>query len=212
MLITSIGSGIIVGRTGRYKIFPVAGTAIMAVAFLLLSGMDAATPTWQQSVYLFVLGAGIGSCMQVLVLVVQNTVELRRSRCGDVGRDVLPHHRKLLRRSDFRHRCSPTSSQPGSDPRWPQAARRRARRSHRRHCTRCPARWRRRSSTPTPTRSARCSCARYRSRSSASSSRCSSRRYRCARWTRCRRPISARASACRAPSRPRRSSRWRSAG
>ena len=73
MLITSIGSGNIVGRTGRYKVFPVAGTAIMAVAFLLLSGMDAATPTWQQSVFLFVLGSGIGLCMQVLVLIVQNT-------------------------------------------------------------------------------------------------------------------------------------------
>ena len=73
MLLTSIGSGNIVGRTGRYKVFPVAGTAIMAVAFLLLSGMDATTPTWQQSLYLFALGAGIGLCMQVLVLVVQNT-------------------------------------------------------------------------------------------------------------------------------------------
>jgi EmrB/QacA subfamily drug resistance transporter len=73
MLITSIGSGNIVGRTGRYKVFPVAGTAIMAVGFVLLSRMDASTPTWQQSVYLFVLGAGIGLCMQVLVLVVQNT-------------------------------------------------------------------------------------------------------------------------------------------
>jgi EmrB/QacA subfamily drug resistance transporter len=73
MLITSIGSGNIVGRTGRYKVFPVAGTAIMAVAFVLLSQMDAATPTWQQSLYLFVLGTGIGLCMQVLILVVQNT-------------------------------------------------------------------------------------------------------------------------------------------
>jgi EmrB/QacA subfamily drug resistance transporter len=73
MLITSIGSGNIVGRTGRYKIFPVAGTAIMAVGFVLLSRMDATTATWQQSVYLFILGAGIGLCMQVLVLVVQNT-------------------------------------------------------------------------------------------------------------------------------------------
>ena len=73
MLITSIGSGSLVGRTGRYKIFPVAGTAIMAVGFVLLSRMDAATPTWQQSVFLFVLGAGIGLCMQVLVLIVQNT-------------------------------------------------------------------------------------------------------------------------------------------
>ena len=73
MLITSIGSGNLVGRTGRYKVFPVAGTAIMAVAFVLLSRMDAATPTWQQSLYLFVLGTGIGLCMQVLILVVQNT-------------------------------------------------------------------------------------------------------------------------------------------
>ena len=73
MLITSIGSGNIVGRTGRYKIFPVVGTATMAVAFLLLSGMTAATPVWRQSLYLFVLGAGIGLCMQVLILVVQNT-------------------------------------------------------------------------------------------------------------------------------------------
>ena len=73
MLITSIGSGNLVGRTGRYKVFPVAGTAVMAVAFVLLSTMNAATPTWQQSVYLFVLGTGIGLCMQVLILVVQNT-------------------------------------------------------------------------------------------------------------------------------------------
>ncbi len=74
LLITSMGSGTIVGRTGRYKIFPVAGTAIMVVGFLLLSQMDSHTSTWLQSVYLFVLGTGIGLCMQVLVLVVQNTV------------------------------------------------------------------------------------------------------------------------------------------
>jgi EmrB/QacA subfamily drug resistance transporter len=73
MLLTSIGSGSIVGRTGRYKVFPVVGTAIMAAAFVLLSQMDATTPTWQQSLYLFALGTGIGLCMQVLVLVVQST-------------------------------------------------------------------------------------------------------------------------------------------
>jgi EmrB/QacA subfamily drug resistance transporter len=74
LLITSMGSGVIVGRTGRYKIFPVVGTAVMAVGFLLLSRMDAATPTWQQSVFLFVLGTGIGLCMQTLILTVQNTM------------------------------------------------------------------------------------------------------------------------------------------
>jgi EmrB/QacA subfamily drug resistance transporter len=80
MLSTSIGSGVLVGRTGRYKIFPVAGTAVMALAFLLMSRMNPATSTLLQSVYLFILGAGIGSCMQVLVLIVQNT-----SKFEDLG-------------------------------------------------------------------------------------------------------------------------------
>lgn len=73
MLVTSTGSGTLVGRTGRYKIFPVAGTALMTIAFALMSQMDAATPAWLQSAYLLLLGAGIGLSMQVLVLVVQNT-------------------------------------------------------------------------------------------------------------------------------------------
>jgi Mn-dependent DtxR family transcriptional regulator len=70
-----MSSGIIVGRTGKYKIFPVAGTAVMAVGFLLLSQMGPDTSTLVQSLYLVVLGAGIGMCMQVLVLIVQNTVD-----------------------------------------------------------------------------------------------------------------------------------------
>ncbi len=73
MLLTSTGSGTIVGRTGRYKIFPVAGTALMALAFFLMSRMDPSTSALLQSVYLLVLGAGIGLSMQVLVLIVQNT-------------------------------------------------------------------------------------------------------------------------------------------
>jgi EmrB/QacA subfamily drug resistance transporter len=73
MLSTSMGSGVLVGRTGRYKIFPVAGTAVMALAFLLMSRMNPSTSALLQSLYLFILGAGIGLCMQVLVLIVQNT-------------------------------------------------------------------------------------------------------------------------------------------
>lgn len=72
MLVTSTGSGALVGRTGRYKIFPVVGTALMTLAFALMSQMDAATPALVQSLYLLLLGAGIGLSMQVLVLVVQN--------------------------------------------------------------------------------------------------------------------------------------------
>jgi EmrB/QacA subfamily drug resistance transporter len=73
LLLTSMGSGVIVSRTGRYKVFPVVGTAVMMVGFVLLSRMDAATPLLLQSLYLFVLGTGIGMCMQVLVLIVQST-------------------------------------------------------------------------------------------------------------------------------------------
>ncbi len=73
MLITSTGSGVLVGRTGRYKLFPVAGTALMALAFLLMSRMDPSTSALVQSAFLLVLGAGIGLSMQVLVLIVQNT-------------------------------------------------------------------------------------------------------------------------------------------
>jgi len=80
MLTTSMGSGVLVGRTGRYKIFPVAGTVVMAVAFTLMSRMSSSTPAWRQSLYLIILGAGIGLCMQVLILIVQNT-----SRFEDLG-------------------------------------------------------------------------------------------------------------------------------
>lgn len=73
LLITSMGSGVAVSRTGRYKIFPVVGTAVMVLGFVLLSSMDATTPTVLQSVYLFILGTGIGLCMQVLILIVQST-------------------------------------------------------------------------------------------------------------------------------------------
>lgn len=73
MLITSTGSGTLVGRTGRYKIFPVAGTALMALAFFLMSRMEPATSALIQSLYLVILGAGIGLSMQVLILIVQNT-------------------------------------------------------------------------------------------------------------------------------------------
>src|SRR5947209_8314256 len=73
MLTTSMGSGVLVSRTGRYKAFPIAGTAVMAVAFFLMSRMDPSTSALVQSLYLVILGAGIGMCMQTLILIVQNT-------------------------------------------------------------------------------------------------------------------------------------------
>lgn len=73
LLTTSLAAGILVGRTGRYKIFPLAGTALMAVGFLLMARMDESTPWPVQAFYLVILGAGIGFSMQVLILIVQNT-------------------------------------------------------------------------------------------------------------------------------------------
>ncbi|WP_282782800.1 MDR family MFS transporter [Nocardia sp. CC201C] len=71
---TSILSGVVVGRTGTYKIFPILGTAVMAVGLFLMSTMDENTGFWEQSAYMMILGLGIGLTMQVLTIVVQNTV------------------------------------------------------------------------------------------------------------------------------------------
>jgi EmrB/QacA subfamily drug resistance transporter len=101
LLITSIGSGQLITRTGRYKPFPIAGTGLMVVGLFLLSTMDAQTSTATASVFMFVLGLGLGLVMQVLVLAVQNAVDysqlgvatsaatLFRSIGGSMGTAVL---------------------------------------------------------------------------------------------------------------------------
>ena len=74
LLLTSTTSGILISRWGRYKVFPVAGTAIMTVGMFLLSMLGVATGTLASSFYMFVLGVGIGGVLQVLVIAVQNVV------------------------------------------------------------------------------------------------------------------------------------------
>ena len=73
MLLTSIVSGQLISRTGRYKIYPIAGTVFMAIGLYLLSTLSAGQPVWVVVSYLAVLGFGLGLAMQNLVLVVQNT-------------------------------------------------------------------------------------------------------------------------------------------
>ncbi len=75
LLITSILSGQLITRLGRYKLFPIIGTALMTTGLALLSRLDVGTSTVTSSLYLFVLGLGLGSTMQVLVLAVQNAVD-----------------------------------------------------------------------------------------------------------------------------------------
>ncbi|MEU7032644.1 MFS transporter [Streptomyces sp. NPDC046237] len=74
MLITSTVSGQIVSRTGRWKVFPIAGTGITALGLLLLNELTENSSTWETSACFFVFGVGLGLVMQVLVLVVQNAV------------------------------------------------------------------------------------------------------------------------------------------
>ena len=77
LLVTSILSGNLISRFGRYRMFPIAGTAVMAVGLSLLSTITVSTPTLNTAAYMVVLGLGLGMVMQVLVLAVQNAVDYR---------------------------------------------------------------------------------------------------------------------------------------
>src|SRR5204863_272071 len=72
LLVAAIASGRVISRIGRYKAFPIAGTAFLVVGMYLLSRLGVGTAPWLASVYMLVVGVGIGLVMQVLVLVVQN--------------------------------------------------------------------------------------------------------------------------------------------
>ncbi|MGA1836243.1 MDR family MFS transporter [Herbiconiux sp. 11R-BC] len=74
LLVTAIGGGFLVTKTGRYKWMPITGSLIIALALVLFSTMRADTPLWLILSYLTILGLGIGLAMQVLVLIVQNSV------------------------------------------------------------------------------------------------------------------------------------------
>ncbi|WBO69390.1 MDR family MFS transporter [Streptomyces camelliae] len=74
LLLSSTISGQIVSRTGRWKVFPVTGTAVTTIGLLLLHRLTETSPTAVMSSYFFVFGLGLGLVMQVLVLIVQNAV------------------------------------------------------------------------------------------------------------------------------------------
>lgn len=72
---TSISSGVLMSRLGRYKVFPIAGAATVIVGLLLLASMSLATPYWQTAIFVFVFGAGLGLTMQTIVTAVQNSID-----------------------------------------------------------------------------------------------------------------------------------------
>jgi EmrB/QacA subfamily drug resistance transporter len=77
LLVTSTGTGFLVTKWGRYKIFPVIGTALMTIGLFLLSRLGLHTDFWLVSLYLFILGVGIGGSLQVLIIAVQNAVDYK---------------------------------------------------------------------------------------------------------------------------------------
>ena len=77
VLVTSITTGRIISAIGRYRPFPIAGTAIATVGLGLLATLSVSSSVWTACSYMVVLGLGLGSVMQVLVLAVQNAVDHR---------------------------------------------------------------------------------------------------------------------------------------
>jgi MFS family permease len=73
----SVGSGRRITTTGRYKRFPIAGTAVTALGLALLSTLGADTSYWRTALFMLTLGVGIGLVMQVIVLAMQNSVDPR---------------------------------------------------------------------------------------------------------------------------------------
>ncbi|WDO05186.1 MFS transporter [Streptomyces murinus] len=80
IVVASLLSGQLISHTGRYKIYPVLGGAVSVAGMWLLSRLDADTSRLQYSIWMAVLGAGIGLVMPVLVLAVQNS-----ARSADLG-------------------------------------------------------------------------------------------------------------------------------
>jgi len=82
IIFTSIVSGQLISRLGRYKWFPVAGTLVMAAGMVLFSRLTVDTPVWQTFAPMIVIGVGLGLAMQPLILAVQNAVDLRDMGAG----------------------------------------------------------------------------------------------------------------------------------
>ncbi len=77
ILTMSIFAGQMITRTGRYKIFPIAGSVLIIIALLLLSQLAVDTPYWQVAIYAIIFGSGLGLSMQPIMVAVQNAIQMR---------------------------------------------------------------------------------------------------------------------------------------
>ncbi|MFE3518588.1 MFS transporter [Streptomyces sp. NPDC059166] len=87
IVISSVVSGQLVSRTGRYRVYPLVGAAVSAVGMWLLSRLDTDTSSLEYGLWQAVLGIGIGLVMSILVLAVQNSV-----RPSDLGTATSAHN------------------------------------------------------------------------------------------------------------------------
>jgi MFS family permease len=77
LFVMSMVTGRVISKIGRYRMFPIAGTLLVAVAMLLLARLQIGTPIHVMYIDMGILGCGLGMVMQVLILAVQNSVEFR---------------------------------------------------------------------------------------------------------------------------------------
>lgn len=77
IIVSATFSGQVIARTGRYKALPIAGTALLILAMSLFAMLDVDTPLWQASVFMVVMGLGLGLSMQTLTIAVQNSLPPR---------------------------------------------------------------------------------------------------------------------------------------
>ena len=85
VLLMSVVTGRIISKIGKYRMFPIAGTALVAVAMMLLARLEIGTPIHRMYLYMGVLGCGLGMVMQVLILAVQNAVAFRHMGVATSG-------------------------------------------------------------------------------------------------------------------------------
>ncbi|MEU4217391.1 MDR family MFS transporter [Actinoplanes sp. NPDC026623] len=82
VMVVSILVGQVISRTGRYRIFPIIGSIVVAAGMFLFSTVDVGTSTFVTAVYMVVLGVGMGGIMQTSTLIAQNSLELRDMGAG----------------------------------------------------------------------------------------------------------------------------------
>jgi predicted MFS family arabinose efflux permease len=85
LLVMSVITGRVISKIGKYRMFPIGGTFLVAVAMTLLARLQISTPIHVMYLYMGLLGLGLGMVMQVLILAVQNTVEFRHMGVATSG-------------------------------------------------------------------------------------------------------------------------------